>query len=92
MIDKIINMPLTPNKFSRPGFKLEKASKIAVHYVGNPGSSAKANRDYFENQKNGGRYVSSHFIIGLSGEIIQCIPLDEWSYCTNQANAYSMGQ
>lgn len=87
---KIIEMFLTPNKFSRPQITLEKVKKIAVHYVGNPGSSAKANRNYFENQKNGGTYVSSHFIVGLKGEIIQCIPLDEWSYCTNQANGYSI--
>lgn len=87
---KITQMFLTPNKYSRPGIKLSEVLKIAVHYVGNAGSTAKANRNYFENQKNGGRYVSSHFIIGLSGEIIQCIPLDEWSYCTNQANGYSI--
>ncbi|MDE6592038.1 MAG: N-acetylmuramoyl-L-alanine amidase [Oscillospiraceae bacterium] len=87
---KITENFLTPNKFSRPQIKLEKVIKIAVHYVGNPGSSAIANRNYFENQKTGGTYVSSHFIVGLDGEIIQCIPLDEWSYCTNQANGYSI--
>lgn len=87
---KITEMFLTPNKYSRPQIKLEKVKKVAVHYVGNPNTSALANRNYFENQKNGGRYVSSHYIIGLDGEIIQCIPLDEWSYCTNQANGYSI--
>ncbi|MDE6592584.1 MAG: N-acetylmuramoyl-L-alanine amidase [Oscillospiraceae bacterium] len=87
---KITENFLTVNKFSRPGIKLEKVTKIAVHYVGNPGSSAIANRNYFENQKNGGKYVSAHFVIGLEGEIIQCIPLNEWSYCTNQANGYSI--
>lgn len=87
---KITENFLTPNKYSRPQIKLEKVTKIAVHYVGNPGSSANANRNYFENQKNGGKYVSSHFVVGLEGEIIQCIPLDEWSYCTNQANGYSI--
>lgn len=81
---------LTPNKYSRPQIPLEKVTKIAVHYVGNPGTSAEANRNYFENQKNDGVYVSSHFVIGLSGEIIQCIPLNEISYCTNQANSYSI--
>lgn len=81
---------LTPNKYSRPQIALKNVTKIAVHYVGNPNSSAIANRNYFENQKNGGRYVSSHFIIGLQGEIIQCIPLDEISYCTNQVNTYSV--
>lgn len=88
---KITEMFLTPNKYSRPQIKLEKVKKIAVHYVGNPNTSALANRNYFENcGKTGTRYVSSHYIIGLSGEIIQCIPLNEWSYCTNQANGYSI--
>ena len=64
---KITENFLTVNKFSRPGIKLEKVTKIAVHYVGNPGSSAIANRNYFENQKNGGTYVSAHFVIGLRG-------------------------
>ena len=87
---KIQQMLLTPNKYSRPQIPLEKVTNIAVHYVGNPGSTAIANRNYFENQKNGGRYVSSHLIVGLSGEILQCIPFTEWSYCTNQANGYSI--
>lgn len=88
---EIIEMFLTPNKFSRPQIPLKKVEKIAVHYVGNAGSSAKANRNYFESLKDSqDRYVSSHFIVGLKGEIIQCIPLDEWSYCTNQANGYSI--
>ena len=88
---KITEMLLTPNKYSRPQIPLTDVKKIAVHYVGNPKSTAKNNRDYFENLKNNhARYVSAHFIIGLDGEIIQCIPLNEWSYCTNQANGYSI--
>ena len=87
---KIEQKLLTPNKYSRPQIPLKNVTKIAVHYVGNPNTSAIANRNYFENQKNGGRYVSSHFIVGLQGEVIQCIPLDEISYCTNQANSYSI--
>lgn len=86
----VTEMFLTPNKHSRPCTKLDKVTKIAVHYVGNPNTSAIANRNYFENLKNGGKYVSSHFIVGLKGEVIQCIPTDEWSYCTNQANGYSI--
>lgn len=88
---KITEMLLTPNKYSRPQIPLKEVRKIAVHYVGNPMSTAKNNRDYFENLKNThARYVSAHFIIGLSGKVIQCIPLNEWSYCTNQANGYSI--
>ena len=86
----IQEMFLTPNKYSRPQIPLKEVKKIAVHYVGNPNTSALSNRNYFENCKEGGRYVSSHYIVGLKGEVIQCIPLNEWSYCTNQANGYSI--
>lgn len=84
-------MLLTPNKYSRPQTPLKKVTKIAVHYVGNPGSSAQGNRNYFENLKtNHAAYASSHYIIGLYGEIIQCIPENEISYATNSANSYSI--
>ncbi len=88
---------LTINKYSRPGTKLSGVRKIAVHYVGNPGTSAQANRNYFEGLKAGSRnsagqlvYAGAHYIIGLEGEIIQCIPESEISYATNQANPYSI--
>lgn len=81
---------LTPNKYSRPQTPLKKVTKIAVHYVGNAGSSAQGNRNYFESLKDKHLYASSHYIIGLNGEIIQCIPENEISYCTNQANSYSI--
>ena len=88
---KIIKMLLTPNRFSRPQTPLRQVAKIAVHYVGNPGSSARGNRNYFESLKNGqGIYASSHYIIGLDGEIIQCIPENEWSYATNDLNCCSI--
>lgn len=89
---------LTPNKYSRPCTKRGKTTKIAVHYIGNPNTSAIANRNYFENLRfqkatndnTTNRWVSSHYIVGLQGEVIRCIPDDEISYCTNQANAYSI--
>ena len=81
---------LTPNRYSRPQIQLKSVKKVVLHYVGNPKSSAMANRNYFENQKNGGRYVSSHYIVGLEGEILRCIPESEVAYCSNQANTYSI--
>jgi N-acetylmuramoyl-L-alanine amidase CwlA len=81
---------LTPNKYSRPQIPLKSVKKVVLHYVGNPKSSAMANRNYFENQKSGGRYVSSHYIIGLEGEILRCVPENEVAYCSNQANTYSI--
>ena len=87
---KITDALLTPNKSSRPQIPLKNVKKVVLHYVGNPKSSAMANRNYFENQKNGGRYVSSHYIVGLSGEILRCVPENEVAYCSNSANSYSI--
>ena len=87
---KITDALLTPNKFSRPQIPLKNVKKVVLHYVGNPNTSAMANRNYFENQKSGGRYVSSHYIVGLGGEILRCVPENEVAYCSNQANSYSI--
>ena len=82
---------LTPNTYSRPRQKLSKVTKIVIHWVGNAGSSAKANRDYFESLKYRNIYASAHYIIGLEGEILQCIPENEVAYHATKANAYSIG-
>ena len=87
---KITDALLTPNKYSRPQIPLKSVKKVVLHYVGNPKSSAMANRNYFENQKSGGRYVSSHYIVGLEGEILRCVPENEVAYCSNSANSYSI--
>ena len=39
---------LTPNEYSRPRTPVKRVNAIVVHYVGNPGTSAAANRSYFE--------------------------------------------
>lgn len=78
---------LTPNEYSRPQIALEQVKHIAIHYTANPGASARANRDYFENLSHTHETkVSSHFVIGLEGEVIQCIPSSEISYATNERN------
>jgi N-acetylmuramoyl-L-alanine amidase len=93
VIDKQI---LTKNKYSRPAGLLKSVKGVVIHWVGNPGSSAQANRNYFEGLKDqipphDSRYASAHYIIGLTGEIIQCIPDSEIAYhvgadqYTNQA-------
>lgn len=72
---------LSLNPYSRSGEKQNSIQKIVVHWVGNAGSSAIANRNYFENLKNTHKtYASSHYIIGLNGEIIRCIPEDEVAF------------
>lgn len=78
---------LTVNEFSRPGIPIEQINGIVIHYTANPGSSAQANRDYFENlQYTQTTKASSHFIVGLDGEIVQCIPTSEIAYASNERN------
>lgn len=82
---------LTVNEYSRPGTPLEEVRAVVVHYVGNPGTTAQQNRNYFQNLSlTHETSASSHFVVGLEGEIIQCVPLDEWSYCSSSANAWSV--
>ena len=80
----ITNNYLTHN---RPYTKRAKTTAIAVHWVGNPGTSAINNRNYFQTTD---RSVSSNYIVGLQGEVICCIPDAEMSWCTNQANSYTV--
>lgn len=79
---------LTVNEFSRPGTPLEEIRGVVIHYVGNPDTTAQANRNYFESLSAGtdGVYASSHFIVGLEGEVVQCIPLTEIAYASNSRN------
>jgi len=68
---------------ARKGALLEEINGIVVHYVANPGTTAAQNRSYFNNE---GTKVNSHFIVGLDGEIIQCVPLWEQSVASNDRN------
>lgn len=79
---------LPVNEWSRPGTALEKIDAVVIHYVGNPGTTAQANRNYFASLSSGeeGTYASSHFIVGLEGEVLQCIPLTEIAYASNSRN------
>ena len=85
--DAITERFLTVNEYSRPGKRLRKVKGVVVHYVANPNTTAENNRNYFENLKDTHeRNASSHYIIGLEGEILQCIPLDEIAYASNNRN------
>ena len=68
---------------SRSGRKLFAVNDIVIHYVENPMSTAQNNHDYFAGWESS---VCSHFIVGLDGEIIMCLPLDEQSIASNQRN------
>ena len=68
---------------ARTAKPLKSINNIVIHYVGNPDTTAKQNRSYFNNP---GTTVCSHFIVGLDGEILQCVPLNEQSVASNHRN------
>lgn len=79
---------LDVNEYSRPGIKSGRIKGIVIHYTANPGASAQNNRDYFEGLKDSHiTKASSHFVVGLDGEIIQCIPTWEIAYASNDRNS-----
>lgn len=76
------------NEYSRPGKALEQVNGVVIHYTGNPGTTAQQNHDYFEGlAETGETSASSHFIVGMDGEIIQCVPCQEIAYASNERNA-----
>lgn len=78
---------LTVNPYSRPGTEMKKITGVVVHYTANPGATAMDNRNYFENLKDSHETkVSSNFVVGLEGEIVQCVPTWEEAYASNSRN------
>jgi N-acetylmuramoyl-L-alanine amidase CwlA len=72
---------LTPNPYSRPQKPLVKIKGIIIHWVANPNTSAKFNRNFFEGKKNVGNqtYGSAHEIIENETVLI-CVPENEVTY------------
>lgn len=72
------------NEYSRPGRLRKETKAVIIHYVGNPGSSAEANRNYWASLASQSgtppKYASAHFVVGLNGEIVRAIPEGEVAY------------
>ena len=84
----IVQDLLPVNEYSRPGDALPQVNGVVVHYVGNPGTTARQNRSFFANlAETHETYASSHFLVDMDGTVLQCVPLDEISYCSNGRNA-----
>ncbi len=78
---------LTINEYSRPGTKTDGINYIVIHYLANPMTTAQQNHDYFESLKDlQNMSMSANYVIGLEGEIIQCVPDDEIAYASNSEN------
>lgn len=70
---------LTPNPYSRPGTPIVKVQAVAMHWVGNPGTSAMATRNYWETLKDGSLYASAHYAVDAR-EIVRAVPETEIAY------------
>lgn len=73
---------LTKNKFSRVGKNLNKLLGVVIHYVGVNNQKPEQTVNYFESLKEGKNqiYASAHYIIGIDGNGINCIPDTEVAY------------
>lgn len=86
---QIDHLPINP--ISRPGNLILSIDYIVIHYVGNPGTTANQNRSYYEEIiATMEASVSSNYLIGLDGEIIECVPSYEVAYASNHMNSYSV--
>ena len=82
---------LTVNEYSRPGDKVDAIENIVVHYLANPGTTAQQNHDYFESLKDlKDVSMSANFVVGIDGEIIECVPPGEIAYASNSMNHLSV--
>lgn len=68
---------------ARKGTLLEEINGVVIHYVANSNTTAEQNRHYFNNS---GTEVNAHFVVGLEGEVIACVPLWEQSVASNDRN------
>ncbi len=82
---------LTINDYSRPGEKVDALEYIVIHYLGNPRTTAQENHDYFESLKDlQDTSMSANFVVGIDGEIIECVPVGEIAYASNSMNHLSV--
>lgn len=96
LIDKVGSLSvteslLTVNEYSRPGIALEDVENIVIHSTGIKDVTAQSRRDAYESLKDTKDHQESvHFVVGLSGEILQLIPTNEVSCSSSKYNKNSI--
>lgn len=87
--DWVIENFVRKHEDSRPGTAMETVAGIVLHATNAPGKSAEAIRSEFDLLDKGeSGSAANHFIIGIDGTVIQCIPLSEISLAAgNQGTA-----
>ncbi len=85
LLDQYNDDAASDSSLAEPRSKLllDDMTAVVIHYVANPGTTAQQNRNYFNKPDTS---TSSHFIVGLKGEILQCVPLPERSAASNDRN------
>lgn len=83
---------LTEKSKVRPGVELKEVKNIVIHYSGSAGTSAQARRDYYESliKDEAASPQSMHYIVGLDGKIVQCIPDTEAALASGVRNTDSI--
>ena len=77
----MIEQLLSPNQYSRPRIPMGHVYALIMHWTGVPGQPAQVVRDFFESRKDGkAGFGSAHYIVGLDGVVIRCIPETEVAY------------
>jgi N-acetylmuramoyl-L-alanine amidase len=77
----IVQRHLKHGPHTRSGKTLPIITGIVVHWLGNAGTTAQENINYFNTMRhNGPRYGSYHYIIDEDGTINQLMPVEEVAY------------
>lgn len=78
----IVEKFLSKNKYSRIGKKLNRLRGVVIHYVGVNYQRPESTVNYFEGLKFGKNeiYASAHYVIGIDGNGINCVPTNEVAY------------
>jgi len=69
---------LTPSEWARPEKPLKAVKGLVIHWVANPMTDPYDNWAYWETRR--GSYGSAHYIIGIQGTVLHCLPDDEMAY------------
>ena len=81
---KIVDNLIPDGKYNRPGTK-SVPKRICVHYTGDIGASADRLALFFTT--NPAAQTSSQYIVGMSGEVILCVPDNEIAYAAAGKNS-----
>ena len=88
---EIKQMLLLPNKYTRPCTHRKRTKKLVLHCSDKEGASALDMHGYYLSlAETRSAYSSVHYIIGIDGEVILCVPENEVAFGTGKADANSI--